>query len=136
MEVVNFTSLTTEKSRLDRCCYIEDPGSFICMFNVAVFRTMNQFLQQNKSYRSSELILLYNGFWRVICSPMMPLVENNKRISFPTENVGQSDVLGWVSLPIFVISGFTTTFVQWNHPKYYNQHNIISYDLKMLFVKC
>ena len=80
------------------------------MLSVATFRTMNQFWQQNKSYSSSKLLLLCHGIWRVICSLIMPLVENNQRILIATKNVGQFDVLGWICLPC-LISRFTTTFV-------------------------
>ena len=107
----NVTLPTNENSTSHRYYYVGALGAFICMLSISIFRTLNQFLHQNKNAGSSELFLLYHGFWCVIFSLLMSLLGSHQRILFSANFMDQYDVLGWTSLGIFAIIGVTSTYI-------------------------
>ena len=111
-ESINFTTAAPDKPRTHDHYYIGALGAFICMMSNAIFRTMIKVLHQNKSSRSSELMLLYHGLLCVVISFMMTLIESNQRILFASDDVEPYNVWQWLSLALFAVIGVTKFFMR------------------------
>ena len=108
----NITLIKTEKPKTHNHYYVGALGAFICMMSNAIFRTMIKIVHQNKSSRSSELMLLYHGILCVIISFLMTLIESNQRILFPSDEVEPYDTWQWLSLAAFAVVGVSKFFMR------------------------